>query len=362
MLRSPRRRFQHLVLTQLVVAFTILTFVVACTAAPATTPAATPSPAVAQPTTAQPKPAAVASPSASAPVSASASAAAQPSPSPAAAASASPAPAAQPTAVPRTGNDRDLILATTTSTQDSGLLDVLVPLFQQQTGYQVKTVSVGTGAALALGARGEADVVLVHAPASEVRWMEQGNGAARLLVMHNDFLIVGPAADPAHVQGDASALDAMKKIAAAKAPFVSRGDNSGTQQLELSLWQKAGIDPKGQSWYVESGTGMGQTLTIADQKQAYTIADRATWLAFTGKIQLPIHVERDPVLLNVYHVMPVNPSRFPNVPINVAGGQAFADFMVAADTQKVIGDFGKDRYGQQLFVPDAGKSEADVGL
>jgi tungstate transport system substrate-binding protein len=270
--------------------------------------------------------------------------------------------APQPTPVPRTGNDKDLILATTTSTQDSGLLDVLVPLFEQQTGYQVKTVSVGTGAALALGARGEADVVLVHAPSSEVQWMAQGNGTERLLVMHNDFIIIGPAEDPAIIKGETNALVALKKIADAKAPFVSRGDNSGTQQLELSLWQKDNIAPKGQPWYIESGTGMGQTLTIADQRQAYTISDRATWLAFTGKIALPILVERDPVLLNVYHVMPVNPARFPNVPINTAGGKAFADFMVAADTQKVIGELGKDKYGEALFVPDAGKSEADVGL
>src|SRR6185295_8298880 len=255
-----------------------------------------------------------------------------------------------------------LILATTTSTQDSGLLDVLIPLFQQQTGYQVKTVSVGTGAALALGARGEADVVLVHAPPSEVTWMAQGNGTERLLVMHNDFVIVGPTDDPAHLKGDTSALAALKKIADARAAFVSRGDNSGTQQLELSLWQKDGIDPKGQPWYLESGTGMGQTLTIADQKRAYTISDRATLLAFSGKVELPVLVERDPVLLNVYHVMPVNPTKFPNVAINTAGGKAFADFMVAAETQKVIGEFGKDKYGEALFVPDAGKSEADVGL
>jgi tungstate transport system substrate-binding protein len=272
------------------------------------------------------------------------------------------APTAQPTPVPRTGNARDLILATTTSTQDSGLLDVLVPLFEQQTGYQVKTISIGTGAALALGARGEADVVLVHAPPSEVTWMAQGNGTERLLVMHNDFVIVGPTDDPAHLKGDTSALAALKKIADATAAFVSRGDNSGTQQLELSLWQKDGIDPKGQPWYIESGTGMGQTLTIADQKRAYTISDRATLLAFSGKVELPVLVERDPVLLNVYHVMPVNPTKFPNVPINVAGGKAFADFVVAADTQKVIGDFGRDKYGQALFVPDAGKSEAEVGL
>jgi tungstate transport system substrate-binding protein len=235
-------------------------------------------------------------------------------------------------------------------------------MFQQQTGYNVKTVSVGTGAALALGARGEADVVVVHAPQSEVQWMQQGNGTERLLVMHNDFLIVGPADDPAHIRGETDALAAMTKIADARAPFVSRGDNSGTQQLELGLWQKVNVDPKGRPWYIESGTGMGQTLTIADQRRAYTISDRATWLAFTGKVDLPVMVEKDPVLLNVYHVMPVNPAHFPNVPINVAGGKAFADFMVAPETQKVIGEFGQDRYGQQLFVPDAGKSEADVGL
>src|SRR5579871_5886708 len=270
--------------------------------------------------------------------------------------SAAPAAAAQPTPVPRTGNDKDLILATTTSTQDSGLLDVLIPMFEQQSGYNVKTVAVGTGAALALGARGEADVVLVHAPASELQWMQQGYGTQRLLVMHNDFLIVGPDSDPAHIKGDTSALDAMEKIAAAAAPFVSRGDNSGTNQFELGVWQQASITPKGQPWYIESGTGMGQTLIIADQKQAYTISDRATRLAYTGKIQLPIMVERDPALLNIYHVMPVNPARFPNVPINVAGGQAFADFMVAPATQQVIGAFGMDKYGQPLFVPDAGKA------
>lgn len=269
--------------------------------------------------------------------------------------------AARPTAVAR-GGDRDLILATTTSTQDSGLLDVLIPLFQNSTGYSVKTVSVGTGAALALGARGEADVVLVHAPASEIQWMQQGNGTERTLVMHNDFVLVGPHADPAHIRGTASALEALKAIAASETTFVSRGDNSGTQQLELSLWQKASIDPRGQPWYVESGTGMGQTLTIADQKSAYTISDRATWLAFTGKIVLPILVEHDPVLLNVYHVMPVNPAKFPGVQINATGGKAFADFLIAPDTQGVIGAFGLDKYGQALFVADAGKSESDVGL
>ncbi len=229
----------------------------------------------------------------------------------------------------------------------------------------VRGTAVGggaAGAALALGARGEADVVLVHAPDSEKDWMAQGNGTERLLVMHNDFLVVGPESDPAKIKGMTSALDALKKIAVAKAPFVSRGDNSGTDQLEKALWKKDNVDPKGQSWYIESGTGMGQTLTIADQKQAYTISDRATWLAWQGKIQLPIMVEKDPVLLNVYHVMPVNPAKFPNVKINTAGGKAFADFMVAPDTQQVIGQFGLDKYGQALFVPDAGKPESAVGL
>jgi tungstate transport system substrate-binding protein len=280
---------------------------------------------------------------------------------PAASPVASPSPAAQPTAI-RTGNARDVILATTTSTQDSGLLDVLVPMFHQQTSYNVKTIAIGTGAALALGARGEADVLLVHAPSSELQGMQQDNGSARLLVMHNDFIIIGPAQDPAHIKGNPSALDAMKQIAAAGAPFVSRGDNSGTNQFEQGVWQQASITPKGQPWYVESGTGMGQTLIIADQKHAYTLSDRATWLANTGKIDLPILVERDPSLLNVYHVMPVNRAKFPNVAINAAGGQAFADFLVAPATQQVIAEFGKDKYGQPLFVPDAGKSESDVGL
>ncbi len=281
-------------------------------------------------------------------------------PAPAAPAAAPTRAASTPTPVPRSGSDREVILATTTSTQDTGLLDVLIPLFEQRTGYRVKTISVGTGAALALGARGEADVVLVHAPAAEAQWMAQGYGTERLLVMHNDFVLVGPAADPARIKGLASAVEALKRIAAAQAPFVSRGDNSGTNQLELALWKQAGLDPKGQSWYVQSGTGMGQTLTIADQKQAYTLSDRGTWLAWRQKIALPILVEKDPVLLNVYHVMPVNPARFPNVKINAAGGKAFADFLVDPATQRLIGEFGKDKYGESLFVPDAGKREEEL--
>lgn len=263
--------------------------------------------------------------------------------------------------VPRSGSDRAVILATTTSTQDSGLLDVLVPLFEKQTGYPVKTISVGTGAALALGARGEADVVLVHAPAAEEQWMAQGNGTERLLVMHNDFVIVGPPSDPAGIRGMPLALTALQRVAEKPAAWVSRDDSSGTDQLEKQLWKDAGLDPKGQPWYVTSGQGMGATLTLADQKDAYTISDRATYLARQTTLQAQILVQGDKPLLNVYHVMPVNPAKFPNVPINAAGGKAFADFLVAPDTQQLIGSFGKDRFGQALFVPDAGKREDEVG-
>jgi tungstate transport system substrate-binding protein len=266
-----------------------------------------------------------------------------------------PAQPSQPPAAAR--NASDLILATTTSTQDSGLLEVLVPMFEQQIGYRVKTISVGTGAALALGARGEADVVLVHATESETAWMAEGNGTERLLVMHNDFVIAGPEDDPAHVRSTTSALDAFKSIAASGSRFVSRGDKSGTHQLELGLWKEAALVPQGQPWYIESGTGMGQTLTIASDKLAYTLSDRATWLAQNRRVQLPMLFAGDPALFNVYHVMPVNPANFPSVSINAAGGQAFADFLVAPATQEVIRTFGRDQYGQALFIPDAGKPD-----
>lgn len=254
---------------------------------------------------------------------------------------------------------RSIVLATTTSTQDSGLLDVLVPLFEQQGGWSVKTVAVGTGAALAMGARGDADVVLVHAPAAEQQWMAGKNGAERLLVMHNDFVIVGPPADPAAIKNDPSAADALERIAAKQSLWVSRDDNSGTDQFEKQLWKDASLDPKGNSWYITSGQGMGATLTLADQKNAYTLSDRATYLARKSTLSSAILVRGGRALLNIYHVMPVNPAKFPKV--NAAGGKAFADFMVAPATQQVIADFGKDTYGQALFFPDAGKDEAHLG-
>jgi tungstate transport system substrate-binding protein len=263
-------------------------------------------------------------------------------------------PAAGPTAIPRTGGARDLILSTTTSTQDSGLLDELIPLFSQQSGYTVKTVSVGSGAAIALGSRGEADVVLAHAPENERQFVASGAGTGRQLVMYNDFIIVGPAEDPAGIRGATDALDALKKIATQGSPFISRGDNSGTQQQELQLWKDAGIAPKGQGWYVESGTGMGQTLQIADQRRAYTLADRGTYLTFAQRVKLDLLVERDERLLNVYHVIAVNPARF--AAVNGAGAQAFITFLLAPETQRFIGDFGRARYGQPLFTPCAGNS------
>jgi tungstate transport system substrate-binding protein len=247
-----------------------------------------------------------------------------------------------------------VILSTTTSTQDSGLLDVLVPMFEKKTGYPVKMISVGTGQALALAAKGEADVCLVHAPDSEKKDVADGLLLNRRLVMHNDFLIVGPENDPAKIAGMKSALDAMKRIAEAKVPFVSRGDNSGTHQLEKKLWAEAKMSPSG-TWYLSTGQGMAATLGIASEKKAYVLTDRATFLAFKKRAQLVPLVERDRILLNIYSVLEPNAAKFPRV--NVAGGKAFADFMVSKEVQEVIRTFGVDKFGEPLFFPDAGKRE-----
>ena len=252
---------------------------------------------------------------------------------------------------------RTLILSTTTSTQDSGLLDVLVPMFERQTGYTVKTISVGTGQALALAARGEADVTLAHAPTLEKKYVADGKMLNRRLVMYNDFVIIGPEADPAKIRGEKSAVAALKRIAEAKARFVSRGDKSGTHALELSLWKEAGVTP-GPPWYIESGQGMGATLGIADDRQAYTITDRATLLAFAKRVALKIMVEGDRPLLNIYSVMEVNPANGPRV--NAVAGKAFADFMLSPEAQGAIKTYGVDKYGQALFVPIAGKKDEDL--
>ncbi len=250
-----------------------------------------------------------------------------------------------------------VIVSTTTSTQDSGLLDVLVPMFERKTGLTVKTISVGTGQALALAARGEADVTLAHAPGVERKYVEDGKMSNRRLVMYNDFVLIGPAEDPARIKALPSAVDALKRIAESQSRFVSRGDKSGTHVLEQGLWKQAGIEPRG-TWYIESGQGMGQTLGIANDRCAYTLTDRGTYLAFAKRVDLPILVEKDRPLLNIYSVMEVNPANGPRV--NVAGGKAFAEFLLAPETQAVIKAFGVDKYGQPLFVPVAGKKDEDL--
>jgi len=254
---------------------------------------------------------------------------------------------------------RNVILSTTTSTQDSGLLDVLIPLFEKQTGYSVKTVSVGTGQALALASKGDADVALVHAPSLEKQYVADGKLLNRRLVMYNDFVIIGPKEDPAKIKSAKTALAALKLIEQSKSRFVSRGDNSGTHNLEKSLWKEAGITPKG-DWYIDAGQGMGATLGIANERDAYTITDRGTLLALRKRVNLSILIEGDKALLNIYSVMEVNPANGPR--ISAAGGKAFADFMVAPQTQNVIKSFGVEKFGEALFVPVAGKKEEELGV
>ena len=254
---------------------------------------------------------------------------------------------------------KNLILATTTSTQDSGLLDVLIPIFEKKTGYFVKTIAVGSGQAMAMGGKGEADVLLVHSPDAEKKFMAEGNGVNRLLVMHNDFVVVGPPADPAAIKGAKSTPEAFKKIAGASALFLSRGDNSGTHAKEKGIWKAAVINPEGQKWYQQTGLGMGQTLNVAGEKRGYTLADRGTWLSLQKNLGLPILKEGDPILLNVYHVIAVNPAKWPKV--NADGAKAFSEFMVSGETQGIIKTFGVQKYVSPLFFPDAGKREEDLG-
>ncbi|GAW93373.1 substrate-binding domain-containing protein [Calderihabitans maritimus] len=248
---------------------------------------------------------------------------------------------------------KEIILATTTSTYDSGLLDVLIPLFQQKTGYTVKTVPVGTGKALAMGERGDADVLLVHAPEAERPLVEKGVVINYRRVMHNDFVIVGPPEDPAGVKGSGSAAEAFKKIADSEALFLSRGDSSGTHKKELGIWEQAGLKPQGNKWYQETGTGMGNTLNVASEKEGYTLTDRGTYLKLKKHLRLEIVFEGDPVLMNIYHVMQVNPEKFPGT--NEEGGRALVDFLVGPEAQEVIGEYGVKEFGQPLFYPDARK-------
>ncbi len=254
---------------------------------------------------------------------------------------------------------KNIILATTTSTQDSGLLDVLVPVFEKKTGFFVKTIAVGSGQAMAMGQKGEADVLLVHSPAAEKKFVAEGDGINRRIIMHNDFIIVGPPGDSAKIKGIKSASEAFKKIASANALFLSRSDKSGTHTKEMDIWKAAGIKPDGEKWYQQTGLGMGQTLNVTAEKKGYTLADRGTYLALKKNLGLDILVEGDAILLNVYHVIEVNPAKWRKV--NAAGGKAFADFMVSKETQDIIKTFGVDKFGSPLFFPDVGKKEEELG-
>ncbi|WP_286229581.1 substrate-binding domain-containing protein [Neobacillus mesonae] len=241
----------------------------------------------------------------------------------------------------------EMILATTTSTQDSGLLDVLIPMFEKENNVKVKTIAVGTGQALEMGKKGEADVLLVHAPKAEEEVVASGDAINRKRVMYNDFVLVGPSENPAGVSGK-DIKDALKKIADSKSIFVSRGDDSGTHKKELSIWEAAGVKPAG-DWYVSTGQGMGQTLQVAAEKKGYVLTDRATWLAQEKNLDtLKIVVEGADDLMNIYHVMQVNPEKHDKV--NSKDAEKFANFMIDKKTQEVIEDFGKKEYGQSLFI------------
>jgi tungstate transport system substrate-binding protein len=230
-----------------------------------------------------------------------------------------------------------------------------VPMFQQKTGILVKTIAVGSGQALAMGEKGEADVLLVHSPDAEKKFMAAGHGVRRRLIMHNDFILLGPPQDPAGAKAARTAPEAFRAIAAKAQLFVSRADKSGTDAQEHKLWKAAGIDPAGQKWYLETGLGMGQTLNVSAEKRGYTLSDRGTYLSMQKSLGLAILSEGDPTLLNIYHVIELDPAKFPKV--NAAGGTAFAEFLLSREGQEAIRTFGVAKYGGPLFFPDAGKRE-----
>lgn len=255
--------------------------------------------------------------------------------------------------------NKNVIVAMTTSIEDSGLLDDLVPAIEKKTGYKLKKVAVGTGQALALAEKGEVDALFVNSPKAERKVLSGGAVINRHLVMHNDFVIVGPDADKAKIRGKKNAVEAFSLIAKNQALFVSRGDDSGTNKLEKDLWQQANITPSG-AWYQQTGAGMGQTLQVANQKLGYTLADRATYIFQKKNLSLPILVQGDKKLLNLYHVMEVNSQKFPRV--NSAGAKAFINFVLSPEGQTIIAAHGKKEFGQPLFYVDAGKREKDYSF
>ncbi|MBM3273647.1 MAG: substrate-binding domain-containing protein [Candidatus Sericytochromatia bacterium] len=251
-----------------------------------------------------------------------------------------------------------IILATTTSTVDSGLLDALMPRFKELSGIEVKVIGIGSGAALAMAGKGDADAVLSHAPGAERKYVEQGDLIGGELIMHNDFVVLGPPADPLGARSAPSLKEALARIAA-RGPFISRGDDSGTHKVELALWKQAGISPADVKRREESGQGMGATLTIAGQRRGYTLSDRATYLALRKTLDLVVIREGDASMLNIYHAYVVNPAKHPGV--KEAQARAFVSFMTSSETQRFIGRFRSEEFGHALFVPDAGKSLADLG-
>ena len=245
----------------------------------------------------------------------------------------------------------EIICSSTTSTENSGLFGYILPLFEKKTGIKVKVVARGTGAAIEMGKRGDADVAFVHAKEQELKAVEEGFFANRHDVMYNDFVIIGPADDPAKIKGIKSAAEAFKKISGSS-QFVSRGDNSGTHTKELSLWKKVGIEPKGQKWYLEVGQGMEKTQRIANEKRAYTLTDRGTWLATKDKdkLEMAVVLEGDPVLFNQYGVMAVNPEKHKHVKYKEA--MEFVNWLISKEGQQAIASF-KDKNGNALFIPNA---------
>lgn len=249
----------------------------------------------------------------------------------------------------RAQGNKNIILATTTSVQDTGLLDVLTDAFQKKTGYTVKSIAVGTGQAIQMGKLGEADILWVHSPTDEKQFVDEGYGINRTTFMHNDFVILGPRDDSAKVLGEKSVVEVFKKIAAGKKLFVSRGDNSGTHKKEKAIWKEAGVFPD-KSAYLEAGQGMAATVSIANEKRAYCLADRSSYLSLKKSINLMIVSEGDPLLINYYSLILVNPDKFSK--INVEGGKLLFDFLLSGEAKGVVESFGKKEFGKQLFFWD----------
>ncbi len=245
-------------------------------------------------------------------------------------------------------SNKTLILGTTTSVQDTGFLDKIIPVFEKKTGYFVKTIAVGTGQAIALGKKGEVDILLIHAPEEELKLVKEGYGLNRKTFMYNTFILLGPKSNPAKIKKDMDIVEAFKKIAKNRSLFISRGDNSGTHLKELSIWNKIGINPSGEKWYQETGTGMGQTLLIANEKDGYTLSDKSTYIALKKTlINLNPLIEHDPFLKNYYSIVEINPEKF--LKVNNRGAKLFIDFINSIEVREIIKYYGKKEYGEPLF-------------